>query len=92
MRTYLGKVLDCFNILNSNSVIIVDADCSSVVKFGDCIEIVYPSGKSVKSKVLDGIIEEGSKFNSKSQKVSAIRIENFGFEANNIRDCKVYLT
>lgn len=72
-------------------VIIVDVDCSSTVKYGDYIEVVYLSGKSVKAQVLDGFLEEGSKFGAKSEKISAIRIKNDGFADGNIRECKVYL-
>ncbi len=93
MKTFLGIISDSFTIQNTDRVIIVDADCSSTVKRGDFIEIVYSDNGSVSAQVLDGILEEGAKFNCKSEKVSAIRISNASFEANNVSNvsgAKVY--
>lgn len=94
MKTFLGIISDSFTIQNTDRVIIVDADCSSTVKRGDFIKIVYSDNGSVSAQVLDGILEEGAKFNCKSEKVSAIRISNSSFVANNVSNvsgAKVYL-
>ena len=93
MKTFLGIISDSFTIQNTDRVIIVDADCSSTVKRGDFIEIVYSDNRSVSTQVLDGILEEGAKFNCKSEKVSAIRISNASFVVNNVSNvsgAKVY--
>lgn len=91
MKTFLGTILESFTIQSTDRIIIVDADCSSSVKYGDYVEIVHASGKSLKVQVLDGILDDGSKFNAKSEKVSAIRVKNEGFVDNEIRESKVYL-
>lgn len=91
MTKFLGTILDSFTMHNTHRVIIVDADCFSQLKSGDFIEVVYFDGRSVRTQVLDGILDEGAKFNSKNERVSAIRVNNDGFEDGNISDCKVYL-
>jgi len=76
----IGNIIDTFTIENRDRILVLDRDCSKDVKYGGNIEIVASTGETVTTKLLDGFIDDGSKYGSEMPaKISSLRVENASF-------------
>lgn len=81
MKKELGKIIGTFTISEGlGRVLLLDKDCSSEINIGEMIEVQLPNTTVLTFRILDGILEQGSKHNIPLEKISAIRIEDIGFE------------
>lgn len=86
----LGKIIESFTIRDVTRVILLDQDCSSLIKVGDTIEVKLPSG-SISTKVLSALLNKGSTFKVQTDMISSLEVENVNFSNESIVGGEVFL-
>lgn len=86
----IGKIIESFTIRDTTRVILLDQDCSSLIKAGDTIEIKLPSG-SINTKVLGALLNKGSEFKVQVDMISSLEVENVNFPKESIVGGEVFL-